>query len=59
MSEPLEVVTLGEALVVMDPLSAGPLRHGVCAVTVQGDVKGLPMAGEALALLRGRMGVER
>ncbi len=32
---------------------------GACAVTVQGDVKGLPMAGEALALLRGRMGVER
>src|SRR5918994_2910121 len=32
---------------------------GACAVTVQGDVKGLPMAEEALALLRGRMGVER
>jgi hypothetical protein len=28
-------------------------------VTVQGDVKGLPLAEEALALLRGRMGVER
>ena len=27
MVEPLEVITLGEALVVMDPLSAGPLRH--------------------------------
>ncbi len=27
MGEPLEVVTLGEALIVMDPLSAGPLRH--------------------------------
>ena len=32
---------------------------GACAVTVQGDVKGLPTAEEALALLRGRMGVER
>jgi 2-dehydro-3-deoxygluconokinase len=32
---------------------------GACAVTVQGDVKGLPMAEEALALLRGRRGVER
>src|SRR5918998_1482633 len=27
MVEPLEVTTLGEAMVVMDPLSAGPLRH--------------------------------
>lgn len=27
MSEPLRVTTLGEALVVMDPLSKGPLRH--------------------------------
>jgi 2-dehydro-3-deoxygluconokinase len=27
MGEPLEVATLGEAMVVMDPLSAGPLRH--------------------------------
>ena len=27
MVEPLEVITLGEALVVTDPLSAGPLRH--------------------------------
>ena len=32
---------------------------GACAVTVQGDVKGLPTAEEALALLRGRMEVER
>ena len=27
MSEPLQLTTLGEALVVMDPLSKGPLRH--------------------------------
>ena len=27
MSEPLQMTTLGEALVVMDPLSKGPLRH--------------------------------
>lgn len=27
MSESLEVMTLGEALIVMDPLSKGPLRH--------------------------------
>jgi 2-dehydro-3-deoxygluconokinase len=27
MSEPLQLTTLGEALVVMDPLSRGPLRH--------------------------------
>jgi 2-dehydro-3-deoxygluconokinase len=27
MSDPLQVTTLGEALVVMDPLSKGPLRH--------------------------------
>jgi 2-dehydro-3-deoxygluconokinase len=27
MNEPLQVTTLGEALVVMDPLSKGPLRH--------------------------------
>ncbi len=27
MSEPLQIATLGEALVVMDPLSKGPLRH--------------------------------
>jgi 2-dehydro-3-deoxygluconokinase len=27
VGEPLEAVTLGEALVVMDPLSTGPLRH--------------------------------
>src|SRR5918995_7227160 len=27
VGEPLDVVTLGEALIVMDPLSAGPLRH--------------------------------
>ena len=32
---------------------------GACAVTVQGDVKGLPTAEEALALLRGSKGVER
>ena len=32
---------------------------GACAVTVQGDVKGLPTAEEALALLRGQEGVER
>jgi 2-dehydro-3-deoxygluconokinase len=32
---------------------------GACAVTVQGDVKGLPTAEEALALLRGQKGVER
>lgn len=27
MSEPLQLTTLGEALVVMDPVSRGPLRH--------------------------------
>src|SRR5687767_3655956 len=27
MSEPLQLTTLGEALIVMDPLSKGPLRH--------------------------------
>src|SRR4028119_1499571 len=27
MSDPLQMTTLGEALVVMDPLSKGPLRH--------------------------------
>src|SRR5918998_2939163 len=27
MVEPLEVTTIGEPMVVMDPLSAGPLRH--------------------------------
>ena len=27
MENPLQVTTLGEALVVMDPLSKGPLRH--------------------------------
>ena len=27
MNEPLQLTTLGEALVVMDPLSRGPLRH--------------------------------
>jgi 2-dehydro-3-deoxygluconokinase len=27
MSKPLQVTTLGEALVVMDPLSSGPLKH--------------------------------
>lgn len=32
---------------------------GACAVTVQGDVKGLPTAEEALTLLRGHKGVER
>lgn len=32
---------------------------GACAVTVPGDLKGLPMEEEALALLRGRPGVER
>jgi 2-dehydro-3-deoxygluconokinase len=32
---------------------------GACAVTVPGDLKGLPTAQEALALRRGRPGVER
>ncbi|HEX5974646.1 MAG TPA: sugar kinase [Rubrobacteraceae bacterium] len=32
---------------------------GACAVTVPGDLKGLPTAEEALALRRGRPGVER
>ncbi len=32
---------------------------GACAVTVPGDLKGLPTAEEALALRRGRRGVER
>jgi 2-dehydro-3-deoxygluconokinase len=32
---------------------------GACAVTVPGDLKGLPTAEEALTLLRGRPGVER
>lgn len=32
---------------------------GACAVTVPGDVKGLPTADEALALLRGRPEAER
>lgn len=32
---------------------------GACAVTVPGDLKGLPTSEEALALLRGRPGVER
>lgn len=32
---------------------------GACAVTVPGDLKGLPTAEEALALVRGRPGVER
>jgi 2-dehydro-3-deoxygluconokinase len=32
---------------------------GACAVTVAGDVKGLPMGDEALALLRGRSEAER
>jgi 2-dehydro-3-deoxygluconokinase len=27
VGDPLDVTTLGEAMVVMDPLSAGPLRH--------------------------------
>lgn len=32
---------------------------GACAVTVPGDLKGLPMEEEALALVRGRPGIER
>ena len=32
---------------------------GACAVTVQGDVKGLPTEEEALGLVRGHKGVER
>jgi 2-dehydro-3-deoxygluconokinase len=32
---------------------------GACAVTVPGDLKGLPTAEEALALRHGRRGVER
>ncbi|QIN80610.1 sugar kinase [Rubrobacter marinus] len=32
---------------------------GACAVTVPGDLKGLPTTEEALALMRGRPGVER
>lgn len=96
MGEPLEVVTLGEALAeddgiteragyrvgVVDTVGAGDAlvagflsgrfrgwatgeclqlanACGAWAVTVQGNVKGLPLAEEALALLRGRMGVER
>lgn len=37
MSERIEITTLGEAMVVMDPLSRGPLRHvGMFAKRVGG-----------------------
>ena len=36
-----------------------PNACGACAVTVPGDLKGLPTAEGALALRHGRPGVER
>jgi 2-dehydro-3-deoxygluconokinase len=50
MSAPLQLTTLGEALVVMDPLSRGPLRH------VGGFVKNLGGAELNVAVGLARLG---